>query len=120
TYNTLPRAGFKPGADSLDTIGFYARSVEDLGFFAAALTDRRELDATAAKPARIGLCRTNEWERVQPEMRRALEDAGRKLRAKEVELPARFRGLRESHAAILWYEGSRGLADEMRRFPEKI
>jgi Asp-tRNA(Asn)/Glu-tRNA(Gln) amidotransferase A subunit family amidase len=120
TYNTLPRAGFKPGADSLDTIGFYARSVEDLGFFAAALTDRRELDAPAAKPARIGLCRTYEWDRVQPEMRRALEEAGRKLGAKEIELPARFKGLRESHAAILWYEASRGLTDEVLRFPDKI
>src|SRR5262249_29556636 len=36
------------------------------------------------------------------------------------ELPARFKGLRESHAAILWYEASRGLADEFMRFPEKI
>jgi Asp-tRNA(Asn)/Glu-tRNA(Gln) amidotransferase A subunit family amidase len=120
TYNTLPRAGFKPGADSLDTIGVYGRSVEDLGFFAAALTDRRELDAKPQKPARIGLCRTYEWDRVQPGMRKALEDAGRALKAKEVELPARFKGLRESHAAILWYEASRGLTDEFLRFPDKI
>jgi Asp-tRNA(Asn)/Glu-tRNA(Gln) amidotransferase A subunit family amidase len=120
TYNTLPRAGFKPGADSLDTLGFYARSVEDLGFFAAALTDRRELDAPAEKPARIGLCRTYEWDRVQPEMRKALEDAGRRLEAKELELPTRFKGLRESHAAILWYEASRGLTDEYLRFPDRI
>jgi len=120
TYNTLPRAGFKPGADSLDTIGVYGRGVEDLGFFMAALTDRPELDAKPQKPARIGLCRTSEWDRVQPEMRKALEDAGRALAAKEIELPARFKGLRESHAAILWYEASRGLADEFLRFPDRI
>ena len=120
TYNVLPRAGFKPDADSLDTVGVYGRSVEDVGFFAAVLTNRPELDAQAAKPARIGLCRTNEWDRVQPEMRTALEDAGRKLGAAEIELPRRLKGLRESHTAILWYEIARSLADEYTRFPEKM
>src|SRR5204862_6020004 len=46
TYNVLPRAGLKPGADSLDTVGVYARSVEDLGFFAGALTGRTDLETT--------------------------------------------------------------------------
>jgi Asp-tRNA(Asn)/Glu-tRNA(Gln) amidotransferase A subunit family amidase len=120
TYNVLPRAGLKPGADSLDTVGVYARSVEDLGFFAGALTNRTDLEGTLERPPRIGVCRTYEWDRVQPEMRRALEDARRALDAPEFELPARFRGLRESHTAILWYEVARSLADEFTRFPDKL
>src|SRR5581483_4542294 len=79
TYNLLPRAGLKPGADSLDTVGVYARSVEDLGFFAAALTGRRDLEGTLERAPRVGMCRTNEWQRVQPEMRRAFDEAGRTL-----------------------------------------
>ena len=118
TYNVLPRAGLKPGADSLDTVGVYARSVEDLAFFAAALTQRTDLEAKLERPPRIGVCRTYEWERVQPEMRRALDDARRTLDADEFELPSRFRGLRESHTAILWYEVARSLADEFTRFPD--
>jgi Asp-tRNA(Asn)/Glu-tRNA(Gln) amidotransferase A subunit family amidase len=120
TFNVLARAGLKPGGDSLDTVGVYGRSVEDVGFFAAALTNRPELDAEAAKPARIGLSRTNEWDRVQPEMRKALEEAGRKLGARDVQVPRRFQGLRESHTAILWYEIARSLADEYTRFPDRL
>jgi Asp-tRNA(Asn)/Glu-tRNA(Gln) amidotransferase A subunit family amidase len=120
TFNTIARAGVKPGADSLDTVGVYGRSVEDAAFFAAALTNRWELEAKLDRPPRVGVCRTYEWERVQPEMRKALEDAGRTLRAAEFELPARFKGLRESHTAILWYEIARSLADEFARFPGQM
>ena len=120
TYNAIARAGVKPGADSLDTVGVYGRSVEDCAFFAAALTGRGELEATLDRPPRIAVCRTYEWDRVQPEMRRALEDTRRALMADELELPAAFRDLRESHTAILWYEVARSLADEFTRFPEKL
>jgi Asp-tRNA(Asn)/Glu-tRNA(Gln) amidotransferase A subunit family amidase len=120
TFNTIGRAGMKPGGDSLDTIGVYGRSVEDVAFFAATLTNRLDLETTIERAPRIGMCRTYEWDRVQPEMRQAFEDARRALGAPEFELPARFRGLRESHTAILWYEIARSLADEFTRFPEQM
>ena len=120
TYNTIARAGLKPGADSLDTVGVYGRSVEDCAFFAAALTGRPELEARLDRPPRIAVCRTYEWDRAQPEMRAALEDVRRALRADDFELPAGFRGLRESHTAILWYEVARSLADEFTRFPDML
>jgi Asp-tRNA(Asn)/Glu-tRNA(Gln) amidotransferase A subunit family amidase len=120
TFNAIARAGVKPGADSLDTIGVYGRSVEDVAFFGAALTNRSDLETRIDRAPRIGMCRTNEWGRVQPEMRQAHEDARRVLDAPEFELPARFKGLRESHTAILWYEIARSLADEFTRFPEKM
>ena len=120
TFNAIARAGVKPGADSLDTIGVYGRSVGDVAFFGAALTNRWDLEGTVDRAPRIGMCRTNEWDRVQPEMRQAFDDARRVLDAPEFELPARFKGLRESHMAILWYEIARSLADEFTRFPEKM
>jgi Asp-tRNA(Asn)/Glu-tRNA(Gln) amidotransferase A subunit family amidase len=120
TFNAIARAGVKPGADSLDTIGVYGRSVDDVAFFAAALTNRWDLESPIDRPPRIGMCRTNEWDRVQPEMRQAFDDTRRVLDAPELELPARFKGLRESHTAILWYEIARSLADEFTRFPEKL
>jgi len=120
TFNTIARAGVKPGADSLDTVGVYGRSVEDVAFFAGALTNRRDLEAKLDRAPRVGICRTYEWDRVQPEMRKALEDARRTLGADEFELPGRFKGLRESHTAILWYEIARSLADEYTRFPDQM
>jgi Asp-tRNA(Asn)/Glu-tRNA(Gln) amidotransferase A subunit family amidase len=120
TFNAIARAGLKPGADSLDTVGVYGRSVEDVAFFAAALTNRQDLETKLDRAPRLGVCRTYEWDRVQPEMRKALDEAARALRADEFELPGRFKGLRESHAAILWYEIARSLADEFTRFPDKL
>ncbi len=119
TYNTLPRAGVKPNADSLDTVGVYARSVEDVAFFVSALTGRGDLGATIDRP-RIGMCRTWEWERVQPEMAAAFETAAKRLDAPEARLPEAFKGLRAAHACILGFEGARCLADEYRRFPELL
>ena len=78
------------------------------------------LSKSFQRPPRIAVCRTYEWDRVQPEMRTALEATRRALKADEFELPAGFRGLRESHTAILWYEVARSLADEFTRFPDKL
>lgn len=120
TFNTIARGGMKPGGDSLDTIGVYGRSVEDVAFFGAALTNRWDLEQTIDRAPRIGLCRTNEWDLVEPDMRKAFEDAGRALGAKEFQLPPAYQGLRESHTAVLWYEIARSLADEFQRFPGEI
>jgi len=117
TYNTLPRAGVKPNADSLDTVGVYARSVEDAAFFTEALIGMPP--ASIDRP-RIGMCRTWEWDQVQPEMAAAFESAAQRLQAREVRLPESFKGLRQAHTAVIWFEGGRSLADEMRRFPERI
>jgi len=119
TYNLIARAGMKPSADSLDTVGVFARSVEDAAFFAHALTGLAALEQTLERP-RVAICRTFEWEHVAPEMAQALERARQLLDAEELVLPAEFRGLREAHTAILWYEVARSLSDEYSRFPEKI
>src|SRR5918992_6119897 len=93
TYNLLPRAGVHPNADSLDTVGVYARSVEDVAFFLQALTGRSDLERTVDRP-RIGACRTWEWDLVEPPMAAAFEQAAKRLDAKELPVPELFRGLR--------------------------
>jgi amidase len=72
--------GVHPNADSLDTIGVYARSVEDVAFFLEALTGRTDLQGRIDRP-RIGACRTWEWELVEPPMASAFETAAKKLDA---------------------------------------
>lgn len=119
TYNMLPRAGVKPNADSLDTVGVYARSVEDVAFFISALTSRTDLGGGIDRP-RIGFCRTWEWDLVEPPMAAAFETASRKLDAREVRLPDSFKGLRAAQTSILRFEGARSLADEYRRFPQLL
>jgi Asp-tRNA(Asn)/Glu-tRNA(Gln) amidotransferase A subunit family amidase len=119
TYNLLARAGVHPNADSLDTVGVYGRSVEDVAFFLETLTGRKDLHGSVDRP-RIGACRTWEWELVEAPMAAAFESAGRKLDAAELRLPDSFKGLRDAHGAIIRYEGARSLADEYRRFADLL
>jgi Asp-tRNA(Asn)/Glu-tRNA(Gln) amidotransferase A subunit family amidase len=119
TYNLLPRAGVHPNADSLDTVGVYGRSVEDVAFFLETLTGRNDLQGNVDRP-RIGACRTWEWELVEAPMAAAFEAASRKLDAAQLALPDSWRALRAAHGIIIRYEGARSLADEYRRFADLL
>ncbi len=113
TYNLLPRAGVKPGADSLDTVGVYGRSVEDVAFFLSALTGL-DLAREPLKP-RVGVYRGA----AEPAMESMLDTAARALNARDVAFPAHAK-LAQAHRAILWYEIARSLADEVTRFPAQM
>lgn len=103
TYNLLARAGVKPDADSLDTVGVFARSVEDVRFFLSALTGL-DLRNSIDRP-RIGM--------VHPQVA-PVEQAGRLLGARALEFP-QWAELLSAHRAILVYEVARSLADEYTR-----
>ena len=119
TFGMVIRVGVKMISDPLDTIGVLARSVPDAALFVAALTDRRELliDRSTVDVPRIGLCRTYEWNRAQPETVALLEDAGRRLRAAgasvhELTLPPPFGGLAEAQTSIMVSEVAKSLSHE--------
>ncbi|MGH8712882.1 MAG: amidase [Casimicrobiaceae bacterium] len=119
TYGTVNRIGVKMISDTLDTIGALARSVPDVALFVAALTDRRELliDQPTTDAPRIGLCKTYEWHRAQPETIAVFEDAGKRLRAagpsvRDVTLPPPFAGLVEAQLAVMQYEVAKSLTHE--------
>jgi Asp-tRNA(Asn)/Glu-tRNA(Gln) amidotransferase A subunit family amidase len=119
TFGTISRVGVKMISDTLDTIGVLARSVPDAALFAAALSGRSELfgDAPATDIPRIGLCRTHEWPRAQPETMSIFESAGERLRAaganvRDVTLPSPFAGLVEAQITIMVREVALSLAHE--------
>ena len=60
SFGTINRAGLKALAESLDTIGILARTVEDCALLAHAVSARPVPDfaAEAIRPPRVGLCRT--------------------------------------------------------------
>ncbi len=79
SFGLVARAGVKALADSLDTIGCMARTVEDAAFFIGVLTDRRalrELSAPLAPP--FGLCRTPMWDEAEPATVAALDHRPRR------------------------------------------
>ena len=119
SFGLINRAGVKPLADSLDTIGVFARSAEDAAFFAGVLSERpalRHLSSPQQVP-RFGLYRTPAWAQAEPATvaaldaaRMALERAG----ATVMELPIapEHEGLSEAQDTIMWFETVRALAHE--------
>jgi len=77
SFGLINRAGVKPLADSLDTVGIIASTVEDATFFAGALSERPALRhlAVRSEAPRFGFYRTPMWNQAEPETVAALEAA---------------------------------------------
>ncbi len=119
SFGVIPRAGVKPLADSLDTIGTMSRNVADAAFFAGILGGRPGLREVAmpAAPPRFGFYRTPMWEEAEPSTeaaldhaRAALERAGAQIA--EIEVPPEHRGLTAAQERVMGFELVRGLAYE--------
>ncbi len=117
THGTLPRAGIKPLADSLDTLGTMSRTVADAALFVSALSGRDLLLKPLAVPPRVGMCRTPVWSAAQPETVAAMEGcaatlarAGAKL--SEIVLPREFDGVNQAQIDIMNCESYAALACE--------
>lgn len=120
TFNLINRSGLKFSAESLDTIGLFGRSVEDVALFAHAVSgqDMPELARLQGTP-RVGLHRTAHWQQASLPARGALEHAAQRLAAagaqvEELVLAPAFERLYESHAVIIRYESARAMAWETR------
>ena len=136
TYNTFNKMGVWPAADSIDTIGLHARSIDDLELITAVLRMQtpqspRKLDSAP----RIGLCRTDIWDSAQPETKAAVEGAAAALgkagaTVSEITLPVAFKGMhavarstinfveRAACMAFLWDNRRDALSPQMRRYVE--
>ncbi len=127
TFGAFNRKGVYPAAESLDTLGLLARSLDDLELLSAVLELRRPLPPTALDaPPRVGLCRTPLWRVAQPETAAAVEDAAARLgkagaRVREITLPDEFSGLRNAaRESINNYERAAAMAHEWNRDREAI
>jgi Asp-tRNA(Asn)/Glu-tRNA(Gln) amidotransferase A subunit family amidase len=120
TYNIIGRGGMKFAAESRDTIGLFARSVEDIDLVASALTGREPATWTDTPP-KVVLCRTHLWDKTAPETKSAIEDAQRKLDVTaEAALPREFEALAEARTVINPFERARALAHEWNTNPHLI
>lgn len=126
SFGTFGLAGVFPAAPSLDTLGLHARTVDDLGLAASALTGRAAGPIVPpATPPAIGVARTWLWDDAQPETRRAVEDAARGLeaagaRVSEAELPGEFRELAGVRGTINAVERAATLRDAWAGDRERI
>jgi Asp-tRNA(Asn)/Glu-tRNA(Gln) amidotransferase A subunit family amidase len=124
SFGSINRAGLKFVSESLDTIGVFARSVDELAPLLQVLTGRSPSEPASAKP-RIGLCRTPRWSEADGETHANVERAAQALskagaRVSDFDLPKGSEALFDRHAAVMGYESARALAWEYTQFPEQI
>jgi Asp-tRNA(Asn)/Glu-tRNA(Gln) amidotransferase A subunit family amidase len=116
-----------PAAESLDTLGLIARSLDDIELLSAVLELRPPAQLRPLDDApRIGLCRTPLWNTAQPETVTAIEDAAQRLdkagaRMREIVLPDEFAGLRNAaRETINNFERAAAMAHEWNNHRERI
>jgi amidase len=126
TFGMIDRTGVRPFADSLDTVGVFARTVEDAALFVSVLAGRPKLRfGNEPTRPRVGLCRSHEWDAAEPAAAAVLDEAAGRLRAdglevREVVLPERWRGLFDAQKTIMAYEAARACAPEMLTAPDRL
>jgi Asp-tRNA(Asn)/Glu-tRNA(Gln) amidotransferase A subunit family amidase len=124
SFGSINRAGLKFVSESLDTIGVFAQSAEELGPLLHVLT-ARPLSANASGKPRIGLCRTPRWRDANGETQANLERAAQLLSkagatVSEFELPTGSQALFDRHSSVMGYESARALGWEYNTCPDQI
>jgi len=116
SFGSINRQGTKFVAESLGTIGIFARSVEDLAFSLEILSGRKahSMDTSSL---RIGLCRTPVWGRADAATHDNLEQAAMRVaqagaRVRDFELPAGSLRLFDDWKLVSGFESARALAWE--------
>jgi Asp-tRNA(Asn)/Glu-tRNA(Gln) amidotransferase A subunit family amidase len=126
TFGLINPQGVKPAAESLDTVGLMARSVEDIELSARVLTNAAPVSWLSEDTRiRIGICRTYAWDNAEPATRDAIEDAASRLAragfpVQDAELPERFKALQDTREIINDFERARGMAWEWQTHSEQI
>ncbi len=116
----------KANTEWLDTIGAYARSVEDIALFRAALMAMPHRPIAALdQPPRIAVCFTPHRDELQAEGLAAVQDAALALakagaQVAELELPRPVDIMREGQKTLSAFDGPRAHADETRRSYELL
>jgi Asp-tRNA(Asn)/Glu-tRNA(Gln) amidotransferase A subunit family amidase len=120
SFGLINRHGVKQLADSLDTVGTFARSVGDTALLVASVTGRKDFfDIPAERPLRVVLCKAPDWGEAEAASIDALQATLRLLSSRDVtvselQLPALFAGMPKAHHDIEYFEMARALQHEYR------
>ncbi|MGY9006138.1 MAG: amidase [Alphaproteobacteria bacterium] len=123
----IDRGGFRHCKPSIDTIGLFARSVDDLILMRAVQTggaipqDKDKIDRSGT--VRIGVVRTPDWDTTEPCMQAAIERAADVLgqagaKVSDVTLPQKFSDIIPEFSVINGWEAMISLADEIKNHPD--
>ncbi|MBT6117478.1 MAG: amidase [Rhodospirillaceae bacterium] len=136
SYGTFSLRGINPLAQATDTLGHFARTMDDVILFSQAMLGNPDFAAGGAlRPNKVGLCRTAEWDTASDSVKAAVEDAAARLGKAgisviEFAFPAEFEKLNDALLDVLAYEAAAnfayeyefrrdGLSDDMASLVEK-
>lgn len=119
THGEFSVAGIKALSQTLDTLGGFARSLDDLALLRATLVASPPRLTPLDRPPQIGLCRTPQWPHATPATQETLARAGHTLAAagaevRDLDLPAGFEQLAAAQEVIQIFEGARCCAYELQ------
>lgn len=125
TYGTVPVEGMRPYAPSLDTVGWMARSVEDLVLLAEVFQVSVSGPLADERPPRVGLYPSAYWDQADQDTHNAIASAAEALAsagATVVQAP-RVPGderLNEAQDIIMHGEGRAAFLAEYLQWPERL
>ncbi|MCC7417494.1 MAG: amidase [Acidobacteria bacterium] len=126
SFNLLSLSGVRHLAESFDTLGCMARTLDDVVLYRAALLGiaHRPLPRDVAAP-RLGFCRTPFWEEAQPAMRAMVEESVARLAAagatvSDFAIADDGRAVLDACWVINKFEGARLFAYDAMHHPDGI
>ncbi|MFQ6024401.1 MAG: amidase [Acidiferrobacterales bacterium] len=127
TFNTFSSRGIKPLAPGLDTLGHFARNLDDIAWLAAALSDGLSADipSWSGLALRIGLARLPDWAQAETATVNAVESAAMRLgnenaQVTELDPPDKFVDLGTVHKTIMHVEAVSALDWEHKNHADKL
>ncbi len=118
----LDRGGIRHLKPGIDTLGLFARSLDDIALFRAGLVGEAyaPLDGALEGKLRIALCRTPQWNDAAPETMAAIEHAARALgkagaAVAEIALPPGYDEAMSAFRILTTTENHKTLLDEINR-----
>lgn len=130
SLNSISTEGVKLVSFSVDTCGFFARSVQDLQLLADTFAFKTEptLPCVSLQTTRVALVKTAFWDLAGPDTVKAMSKAAKILReqgvaVKAVELPAELNdpeNLKVTHSIVVQVEAQAAFLKEYRADRSKL
>ena len=119
SWGLVSTEGVKRYSVSFDTVGWYARSPEDLTLLAKAYA-LPEVGTAAPEKPRLAYCMTPYADQLAPESARALKRFADAHDLQEFTLPDRFKALDDLHRLVMWTEGAAAFRTLTLSHPELL
>lgn len=126
TYGTTDGTGILPLQLYFDTLGYMARCIEDLqSFYGIVSKQNQTTQWCESRPAKIGICKTFQWEFAEPETQSILTEAAelfakRGNTVEQFHLPPSYKDLVAVHRRVLYSGIAKSLDEDFRNNSDKM